>query len=30
MTQEEIITRLIERLDFHLNGGWPVHQDYKN
>ena len=30
MTQEEIITRLIERLDFHLDNGWPVHQDYKN
>jgi hypothetical protein len=30
MTQEEIITSLIERLDFHLDNGWPVHQDYKN
>ena len=29
MTQEEIITRVIERLDFHLKGGWPVHQDYR-
>jgi hypothetical protein len=32
MTQEEIITRLIERLDFHLRSGFgSVHQDpYKN
>jgi hypothetical protein len=32
MTQEEIITRLIGRLDFHLNSGFgSVHKDpYKN
>jgi hypothetical protein len=30
MTQEEIITCLIERLDFHLDNGRPVEQDYKN
>jgi hypothetical protein len=30
MTQEEIITCLIERLDFHLDNGRPVDQDYKN
>ena len=32
MTQEEIITRLIDLLDLHLQGGFgSVHQDpYKN
>ena len=32
MTQEEIITSLIDRLDFHLRSGFgSVHQDhYKN
>ena len=32
MTQEEIITRLIDLLDLHLQGGFgSIHQDpYKN
>jgi len=30
MTQEEILTRLIDCLDFHLHSTASIHQNYKN